>query len=147
MASDTTHTVGVKTTAFATAHCLVGCVIGETIGLAIGVSLGWAAWQTITLAVVLAFITGMGLATAGVMRRHRASFVAAFRGLWLGEFLSISAMEVAMNWVDWALGGTSAMSLADPVFWTALGCAIVAGYCAAFPVNYVLLRKHLKHCH
>ena len=141
------HSVGFKTTAYATAHCLTGCVIGEVTGLAIGVSLGWAAWQTITLAVALAFITGMGLATIGVMRRHKSGFVSAFRGLWLGEFISISVMEIAMNWVDWALGGTSAHSVASPIFWTALAFAIPAGYIAAFPVNYVLLRRHLKHCH
>ncbi len=147
MAEQEHNSVGLKTTAHATAHCLTGCVIGEVAGLAIGVSLGWAAWQTITLAVALAFISGLTLATAGVMRRHKSGFVSAFQSLWLGECISISAMEIAMNWVDWALGGASAHSVISPVFWVALAFAIPAGYIAAFPVNYVLLRRNLKHCH
>ena len=39
----------------ATAHCLTGCAIGEVLGMVIGTALGWGDYETIALAVVLAF--------------------------------------------------------------------------------------------
>lgn len=72
-------------------------------------------------------------------------------GLWftlsLGEAVSIAVMEIAMNVIDYALGGMSAMSVAEPVLWYSLLAAIPAGYIAAWPVNWWLIGKNLKHCH
>lgn len=62
------HGSALKTSAPATAHCLVGCVIGETAGLAIGVTLGLGVAATIALAVILAYVAGLSMATLPVMR-------------------------------------------------------------------------------
>ena len=137
-----------RTAAAASAHCLAGCAIGEILGLAIGVSLGLGAGRTIALAVVLAFISGLTLACGSVVRREGLGWRAAFKGLWLGEVVSISVMELAMNFVDWQLGGASAHSLADPIFWLAIAAALPAGFIAVLPVNAWLLRKQIKKaCH
>ena len=45
----------------ATLHCLTGCAIGEVLGMVIGTALGWGNFETIALAVVLAFFFGYTL--------------------------------------------------------------------------------------
>ena len=135
-----------RTAIFATFHCLFGCVIGEILGLLIGVSLGWPVFATIALAVVLAFLVGMTLATRSVMHRQGLGFSQAFKVIFLGEVVSISVMELAMNTVDYLVGGIQAMSIMTPIFWLGLLAAIPAGYFAALPVNYWLLSRELKKC-
>ena len=135
------------TTTHTTAHCLLGCTIGEVLGLSIGVTLGIGLWFTLSLAVALAFVFGMGLAVLPLIRGHGMSFKRALATIWLGEAVSIAVMEIAMNVVDFALGGMGAMSVAEPIFWYSLLAAIPAGFIAAWPVNWWLIGKNLKHCH
>lgn len=131
----------------ATLHCLTGCVIGETAGLAIGISLGLGVWPTIALATLLAYATGMTLGLVPVMRSRRVGWVAALRIIWIGEVLSIGVMEIVMNFVDYQMGGMSASSVFSWMFVRGLLFAIPAGFLAAWPVNYWLIRRDLKACH
>lgn len=136
-----------STAAHATLHCLIGCAIGEFLGLAIGVTLGLGVVLTITLAVILAFVFGMGLAARTVMKRHGFNLRRALATVWLGEAVSITVMEIAMNGADYWVGGIQAGSMAEPVFWIGFGVAVVAGYACAYPANWWLLGRNLKHCH
>ncbi len=136
-----------KVSAQATLHCLTGCVIGEVAGLAIGVSLGFAAWQTITLATLLAYASGMTLGLVPVMRSRGIGFLAAFRIIWVGEAVSIGVMEIVMNFVDYQMGGMGAPSIFSWMFVRGLVFAIPAGFLAAWPVNYWLIKRDLKGCH
>ncbi len=136
-----------RTSAQATLHCLTGCVIGEVAGLMIGVSLGLSVWHTIILATTLAYISGMTLGLVPVMRSKGVSMIQALRIIWIGEVISIGVMEVVMNFVDYQLGGMSAPSVASWMFWRGLLLAVPAGFLAAWPVNYWLLKRELKACH
>jgi hypothetical protein len=131
----------------ATLHCLTGCVIGEVAGLAIGVGAGLPPAATIALATALAYLSGITLGLVPVMRRERIGMLAALRIIWLGEVISIGVMELVMNWVDYEMGGMAAPSIASWVFWRGLVFAVPAGFLAAWPVNYWLLRRNLKACH
>ncbi len=135
------------TSAQATLHCLTGCVIGEVAGLMIGVALGLGAWITMGLATVLAFATGMTLGVIPVARRENVSMLKALQIIWIGEVISIGVMELVMNAVDYGLGGAQAASLMEPIFWIALAVAIPAGFLAAWPVNWWLLKRNMKACH
>jgi hypothetical protein len=135
------------TSARATLHCLTGCVIGEVAGLAIGVSLGLAAWQTITLATLLAYASGMTLGLLPVMKSQGVGLLAALRIIWIGEVVSIGVMELVMNVVDYQMGGMSAPSIASWMFWRGIALAVPAGFLAAWPVNYWLIQRELKACH
>lgn len=137
----------VMTPAQATLHCLTGCVIGEVAGLAIGVSLGLGVWPTIALATTLAYISGFALGVVPVMRRQNKSFIEALKTIWVGEAISIGVMEIAMNYVDYSMGGMTAGSVFSPMFWTGVAFAVPAGFLAAWPVNWLLLRADLKKCH
>ena len=136
-----------RTSAQATLHCLTGCVIGEVAGLMIGVSLGLPAWQTIALATALAYLAGMTLGLVPVMRNRGVGMLAALRIIWIGEVVSIGVMEFVMNVVDYQMGGMSAPSIATWMFWRGILFAVPAGFLAAWPVNYWLLKRELKACH
>ena len=136
-----------RVSAQATLHCLTGCVIGEVAGLMIGVSLGLAAWQTIVLATALAYASGMTLGLVPVMRSRGIGMIAALRIIWLGEVISIGVMELAMNFADYQMGGMAAPSVMSWMFWRGIAVAVPAGFLAAWPVNWWLLRRNLKSCH
>ena len=135
-----------RTSAHATLHCLTGCVIGEVAGLAIGVSLGLAIWQTIALATLLAYATGMTLGLLPVMKSLGVGMIDALRIIWIGEVISIGVMELVMNYVDYRMGGMAAPSIATWMFWRGILFAVPAGFLAAWPVNYWLLKRELKGC-
>lgn len=136
-----------RTSAQATLHCLTGCVIGEVVGLTIGVSLGLGIWPTIVLATALAYATGITLGLLPVMKNRGVGLVEAFRIIWIGEVISIGVMEIVMNFVDWSMGGMAAPSIASWMFWRGILFAVPAGFLAAWPVNYWLLKRDLKACH
>ena len=144
---DAGHASRLRTSVHATLHCLLGCSIGEFLGLAIGVSLGLGTALTIALAVVLAFVFGLALAIRPLMRQQGMTAGEALRTIWLGESVSIAAMEVAMNVTDYAVGGVQTTSLGDPLFWIGFAAAVPVGFLAAWPVNYWLIGRNLKHCH
>ncbi len=137
----------VVTSAQATLHCLSGCIIGEVAGLATGVTLGLGIWPTIFLATTLAYISGFTLGVLPVMRREQKTFWQALKLIWIGEAVSIGVMEIAMNYADYQMGGMTAGSVFEPVFWYGIMVAVPAGFLAAWPVNLWLLRRNLKKCH
>ena len=136
-----------RTSAQATIHCLTGCVIGEVVGLGIGVTLGLGTWPTIILATGLAYVSGITLGLLPVVKGQDVGLIEAFRIIWVGEVISIGVMEIVMNFVDYQMGGMSAASVASWMFWRGILFAVPAGFLAAWPVNYWLLKRELKACH
>jgi len=137
-----------KLAASTTLHCLTGCTIGETLGLTVGVSLGWNPISIALFATVLAFISGFSLTLIPLTLQRGHKVVEALKLVWVGEVVSIGAMEVAMNGVDYLIGGMTSGSIFIPYFWVALGISIIAGYLAGYPVNYYMLERGIKtKCH
>ena len=137
---------GWRAAAAVTLHCLTGCLIGEWMGLAIGVVLSLPVAVTVILASALAYASGFGLTMWPLLRRGMA-FWPALALVFIGEAVSIGVMEVAMNVVDYAMGGMGVKSLFASRYWEALSVASVAGFLAAWPVNYWLLGRNMKKCH
>jgi hypothetical protein len=137
----------VRISAQATLHCLTGCVIGEVAGLMVGVSIGLATWPTIIFATALSYVSGITLGLVPVMRSQRVGILQALRIIWVGEVVSIGVMEVVMNFVDYQMGGMGVNSVLAWTFWRGLAFAIPAGFLAAWPVNYWLIKRELKACH
>jgi hypothetical protein len=136
-----------STSAHATLHCLAGCVIGEVAGLALGVELGLGNAPTMVLATALSYVSGFALGLVPVMRREGLSFASALKLIWIGEAISIAVMELVMNLVDWRMGGMNAASALSWTFWRGLLFAVPAGFVAAWPVNYWLIRRGLRAGH
>ena len=137
---------GWRAAAMVTVHCLTGCLIGEWIGLAIGVVLSLPRGVTAVLATALAYVSGFGL-TIWPLVRGGMSLRPALSTVFVGEAVSIGVMEVAMNVVDFAMGGMGVRSLFVARYWQALAVAAVAGFLVAWPVNFWLLGRNVKRCH
>ncbi|HKC03936.1 MAG TPA: DUF4396 domain-containing protein [Sphingomicrobium sp.] len=136
-----------RTSVQATLHCLTGCVIGEVAGLMIGILLGLAPWPMIALATVLSYASGITLGLIPVMSSQQVGLLGALKIIWIGEVISIGVMEIVMNFVDYQMGGMGAKSVMAWTFWRGLVFAVPAGFLAAWPVNYWLLKRELKACH
>jgi hypothetical protein len=136
-----------RLTTSATLHCLTGCAIGEWVGLAIGVTLGFNPWATMALATLLGFASGYTLGLWPLVKQGMG-WGQAFRTIWIGETISIAVMEFAMNFTDYHVGGVQAASIFAPQFWLGFGLALPAGFAAAWPVNWWLLKRSIKQpCH
>jgi uncharacterized membrane protein len=133
--------------AHATLHCLTGCVIGETIGLAIGAELQLGTAAIVTLATALSYLSGFLLGLVPLMRERGISLLSALRIIWIGEVISIAAMEVAMNMSDYAMGSMGAKTMFSWLWLRGLLVAVPMGFIAAWPVNQWLLKRGLKRCH
>jgi hypothetical protein len=133
--------------AHSTLHCLTGCIVGEVAGLLIGVGMGLGAWPTIVLATLLSYVSGFTLGALPVMKAQGTGLVGALRIIWIGEAVSIGVMEIAMNLVDYQMGGMAVKSVMAWMFWRGLLFAVPAGFLVAWPVNYWLIKRELKACH
>ena len=140
------HGNGWKAAASVTLHCLTGCLIGEWLGLSIGVIFALPTAATVTLATLLAYVSGFAL-TLWPLIRGGMRLNAALRTVFIGEAVSIGVMELAMNVVDYGMGGMAVKSLLAARYWEALAAASLAGFIAAWPVNHWLLARDVKKCH
>ena len=128
----------------ATLHCLTGCAIGEITGMAIGTALGFSDFQTIVLAVALAFLFGYSLTSLPLLRA----------GLTLGAVIpialasdtfSIAVMEIVDNAIMLIVPGAMESGLSDVLFWGALSFALAVAFVFALPVNRWLISKGKGH--
>ena len=130
----------------ATLHCLLGCGLGEVAGMIIGTALSWSNLRTIVLAIILGFFFGFLL---GLVPLLRAGFniKRAFRQVFIAESLSIAVMETAEVLVQVYTPGVMEAGLRSGLFWIGMLLALAAGFIAAFPVNYYLIGKGIRHQH
>ncbi|HWA05499.1 MAG TPA: DUF4396 domain-containing protein [Ignavibacteria bacterium] len=146
-----THTAEENTNTFklafsATLHCLVGCGLGEVAGMVIGTMLAINNHSTMILAIVLGFVGGFGL---GVVPLKKAGYTwkAAFKQVLIAEGLSIAVMETFEVLVQVYTPGVMQAGLTDGIFWFGMLLGLIAGFIAAFPVNYIFVKKGIRHKH
>ena len=130
----------------ATLHCLLGCGIGEVVGVVIGTALGLSNLITIVLALVLGFVFGFIFGMWPLLRAG-FDFSRALRQVFIAETLSIVVMEATEVLVQVYTPGVMDAGLSSWIFWLGMGLALAAGYAAAFPVNYILVGKGIRHIH
>jgi hypothetical protein len=128
----------------ATAHCLTGCAIGEVLGMIIGTALGWGDWETIALAVVLAFFFGYSLTMVPLLRGGLA-LAAAVPVALAADTISIAVMELVDNAILLLIPGAMEAGLADILFWGSLAFALLVAGAVAFPVNRWLIQRGRGH--
>jgi len=133
-----------KTAFSATWHCLTGCAIGEILGMVIATVLGWNPAQSITLAVVLAFIFGYSLTILPLVRAGlgiRRVISLAFAS----DTASITIMEITDNAFILAVPGAIHAELDSLLFWASLLISLVVAFCFAFPLNRYLIARGRGH--
>ncbi len=131
-----------------TINCLIGCSIGD-----FGMLLYLQAFHpgtSMTIQMILAVIAG--LATSILMEtlllkwREKFSWRFALQTAISMSFISMIAMEVVMNTTDFMITGGKA-AFGNPMYWTALIVAMIAGFLAPLPYNYYKLKKYNIACH
>jgi Domain of unknown function (DUF4396) len=128
----------------ATVHCLTGCAIGEVLGLVIGTALGWGTWETVALAVVLAFFFGYSLTMVPLLRGGLA-LAAAVPVALAADTVSIAVMEIVDNAIILLIPGAMEAGLASLLFWGSLAVALLIAGAVAFPVNRWMIRRGRGH--
>lgn len=131
-----------------TLNCLIGCSLGD-----FGMILYLQAYHPevsmasqMILAVLAGLATSVLFETTLLRLREKFSWSAALRTAFSMSFISMVAMEVVMNATDFMLTGGKA-AFGNPMYWTALVIAMVAGFLAPLPYNYYKLKKYNKACH
>jgi hypothetical protein len=128
----------------ATLHCLTGCAIGEVSGMVIGTALGFSEWETVALAVTLAFLFGYALTSLPLLRAGFALSAVIPIAL-ASDTLSIATMEVIDNAIMLAVPGAMEAGVNSVLFWGSLSFALVIAGVVAMPVNRALIARGKGH--
>lgn len=130
----------------ATVHCLIGCGIGEVAGMVIATALGMSMISSMVLAVALGFVAGLALGVVPLLRAG-FDFKKALKIVVVAEGLSIAVMEAFEVATQVMIPGVMEAGLASGLFWMGMGAGLAAGFVAALPVNYVMIRRGVRHLH
>jgi hypothetical protein len=133
-----------RTAITATLHCLTGCAIGEVLGMVLATWWGWGDVASVLLAVGLAFFFGYLLTFVGV-RRAGLDVSSAVRAALAADTLSITVMELVDNGFLLMWTGAMEATLADPLFWVALGASLAVAFVVTVPVNRWLIERGRGH--
>ncbi|HEX7902863.1 MAG TPA: DUF4396 domain-containing protein [Chitinophagaceae bacterium] len=128
----------------ATLHCLLGCGLGEILGMAIGTGLHMSNMTTMILAIILGAVLGLLLGIVPLLKA-KFSFNKALKQVLIAEGLSIAVMETVEVLVQVYTPGVMDAHLSDGLFWKGMLFGLVAGFIAAFPVNYIFVKKGIRH--
>ena len=124
-----------------TLWCLVGCSIGD-MGTILFFQLSGIPWPTLaimSLAIFNGLLTSVALET--IILSRQMALKAAFHTAIGMSFISMVAMEIAMNVVDVTLTGGARLTLwVVPIMW-------LAGFLTPLPYNYWRLKALGKACH
>ena len=126
-----------------TSWCLLGCSLGDfgTIGFLQYYAITWAPLHVMALATLNGLITSVILETFILIRRQQMSVNTAFKIAIGMSFISMTAMETAMNLTDYLLTGGAVL------IWWALPFALIMGFLTPWPYNYWRLKRWGKSCH
>ncbi|GHN01187.1 hypothetical protein WSM22_26760 [Cytophagales bacterium WSM2-2] len=131
-----------------TLNCLIGCSIGD-FAMVIFLQRFYPVVSMtgqMVLATLAGLITSIALETVLLKTREKFAWSSAFQTALSMSFISMVAMELVMNATDFMITGGKA-AFGNPMYWTALLIAMVAGFLAPLPYNYYKLKKFNKACH
>jgi hypothetical protein len=123
------------------------------LGVMIGTALGWGNFETIVLAIALAFLFGYSF-TAVPLLRSGLALASVLPIALAADTFSITVMEIVDNAIILVIPGAMEAGLGDLLFWGSLAFALAIAWVAAFPVNRWLIAKgrghalvHAHHAH
>ena len=124
-----------------TLWCLLGCSIGDfgTILYFQLNAINWPILSIMILAIINGLITSIILETV-ILSRQMAIKI-AFQTALTMSFISMLAMEIAMNSVDWLILGEAKL------VWWIVPIMLIVGFLTPWPYNYYRLKKYNIACH
>ena len=130
-----------RRSSYNTMWCLIGCSIGDfgTIAYFQYTGIPWSTLSIMTLAICNGLLTSIILETI-ILSRQMALKIAFKTAIGM-SFLSMIAMEIAMNVVDVILTGGAKLT------WWVIPIMLIAGFLTPLPYNYWRLKALGKACH
>jgi hypothetical protein len=131
-----------------TIHCLAGDATGIIVAATVTSLLGFPTGVDSIVEYVSGFLFGLLIFQALFSKdMFGGSYAHAVRETWLPEFLSMNAVMAGMIPTMAILMSlsTKAMEPTSPRFWAVMSCASLVGAALAYPINWWLVKKHLKH--
>ena len=132
-----------KKSAHNTKWCLIGCSIGDFGTIAffqfVFTDSGWSTMSIMILAIINGLLTSIALETAILSKQ-----MGLFEGFKVAigmSFISMIAMESAMNITDYLMTGGAMLTL-----W-AVPIMLIVGFITPWPYNYWRLKKYGVSCH
>nr|WP_306264827.1 DUF4396 domain-containing protein [Pararhizobium sp. IMCC3301] len=131
-----------------TMHCVAGDGLGILVGAAIAAYLTLSRPADIALEYALGFGFGWTIFQALFMRNMEGgSYSKALASTFLPEFLSMNFLMAGMLPITSpgraALGGE--LNPLTPQFWFVMSMALLVGFVVAYPINWWLVTRGLKH--
>ena len=124
-----------------TLWCLLGCSVGD-FGTILYFQLNAINWPTISimiLAIINGLITSIILETIVLSRQMKIKI--AFKTALTMSFISMLAMEIAMNSLDWLILGEAKL------VWWIVPIMLLVAFLTPWPYNYYRLKKYNIACH
>ena len=130
-----------KRSAKNTLWCLLGCSIGD-FGTILYFQLNAINWPTLSI-MILAIINGLitSIILETIILSRQMTIKIAFQTALTMSFISMLAMEISMNSVDWLILGEAKL------VWWIVPIMLVAGFLTPWPYNYYRLKKYNIACH
>jgi len=85
----------------------------------------------------------------GILPLKNAGFTLgkALKTVIIAEGLSIAVMEAFEVITEMAIPGVMTAHITDSIFWIGMIAALAVGFIAAFPVNYIFIKRGVRHRH
>lgn len=130
-----------------TMHCVAGDGLGILVAAAALAPLHLPPAIDLTVEYVVGFAFGWTIFQALFMRDMAGSYRQSLKNTFLPEMLSMNAVMAAMAVVSipWKGAVVAAASPLNPEFWFVMSIALCAGFLVAYPINWWLVAKALKH--
>ena len=124
-----------------TLWCLLGCSIGD-FGTILYFQLNAINWPTLSI-MILAIINGLitSIILETIILSRQMTIKIAFQTALTMSFISMLAMEIAMNSVDWLILGEAKL------VWWVVPIMLIVGFLTPWPYNYYRLKKYNIACH
>ena len=124
-----------------TLWCLLGCSIGD-FGTILYFQLNGINWTTLSI-MILAIINGLitSIILETIILSRQMTIKIAFQTALTMSFISMLAMEIAMNSVDWLILGEAKL------VWWIVPIMLIVGFLTPWPYNYYRLKKYNIACH
>ena len=124
-----------------TLWCLLGCSIGDfgTIFYFQNIEHSWSNFEVMGLAIVNGLLTSIILETIILLKQM--DFISSLKTALGMSFISMIAMEIAMNATDIILTGGAILT------WWVMPIMLLAGFYTPLPYNYWRLKKYKVSCH
>ena len=124
-----------------TLWCLLGCSIGD-FGTILYFQINQIDWPTLNI-MILAIINGLitSIILETIILSRQMVLKKAFQTAMTMSFISMIAMEIAMNAVDWIIIGEAKL------IWWIVPIMLLAGFLTPWPYNYYRLKKFNIACH